>query len=86
MTFFYSMYGSTVESLSVYLRVNGSEEKIWSRHGNLLSRTWTEGCVSINVLGTYQVEKDFLLKIKFLLFRFPIVYCEVHTYIYIHSI
>ena len=65
MTFYYSMYGSTVESLSIYVRINGSEERIWSRHGNLLSSTWTEGCVSINVLGTYQVEKNFLLKINF---------------------
>ena len=71
MTFYYCMYGSTVESLSIYVRINGSEERIWSRHGNLLSSTWTKGCVSINVLGTYQVEKNFLLKIKFELFSFP---------------
>ena len=56
MTFSYSMHGSTVESLSVYIRINGSEERIWSRHGNHLSSCWTKGCVSINGLGTYQVE------------------------------
>ena len=56
MTFYYSMYGSTVESLSVYVRISGSEERIWSRHGNKLSSNWTKGCVAINYNGTYQVE------------------------------
>ena len=56
MTFYYSMYGSTVESLSVYVRNSGSEERIWSRHGNKLSSNWTKGCVAINYNGTYQVE------------------------------
>ena len=56
MTFFYFMYGSTVESLSVYVRINGSEERIWSRHGNQLSSNWTEGCVAITYCETYQVE------------------------------
>ena len=56
MTFYYFMYGSTVESLSVYVRINGSEERIWSRHGNQLSRNWTKGCVAMNYNGTYQVE------------------------------
>ena len=56
MTFYYSMYGSTVESLSVYVRISGSEERIWSRHGNQLTRNWTKGCVAINYNGTYQVE------------------------------
>ena len=55
MTFFYSMYGSTIETLSVYLRVNGSESKIWSRHGNSSSRDWIKGCVAISYDGTYQV-------------------------------
>ena len=55
MTFFYSMYGSTIETLSVYVRVNGSESRIWSRHGNRSSRHWIEGCVAINYEGTYQV-------------------------------
>jgi len=69
MTFYYSMYGGTVESLSVFVRINGSEERIWSRYGNHALRNWTKGCVSINFIGTYQVEYDFLLKIKFVLFR-----------------
>ena len=56
MTFYYSMYGSAVESLSVYVRISGSEERIWSRYGNQLSRNWTKGCVAINNNGTYQVE------------------------------
>ena len=56
MTFYYSMYGSTVESLSVYVRISGNEERIWSRHGNLFSSNWTKGCVAINYNGTYQVE------------------------------
>jgi len=56
MTFFYSMYGSTVESLSVYVKINGSEERIWSRYGNQLSSNWTKGCVAITYQETYQVE------------------------------
>ena len=60
MTFFYSMIGSTVESLSVYVRINGSEERIWSRHGNYLSRNWTKGCVALDYNGTYQVESFWL--------------------------
>lgn len=56
MTFYYSMYGSTVESLSVFVRINGSEERIWSRYGNHALSNWTKGCVSINFIGTYQVE------------------------------
>ncbi|XP_022809605.1 MAM and LDL-receptor class A domain-containing protein 1-like [Stylophora pistillata] len=55
LTFFYSMYGSTIETLSVYLRVNGSESRIWSRHGNRSSRDWIKGCVAITYDGTYQV-------------------------------
>ena len=56
MTFYYFMYGSTVESLSVYVRSNGGEERIWSRYGNHLSSNWTKGCVAVNINGTYQVE------------------------------
>ena len=55
MTFFYSMYGSSVESLSVYVRINGSEKRIWSRYGNHLSSNWTKACVAVNNNGTYQV-------------------------------
>ena len=50
------MYGSTVESLFVYVRSNGSEERIWSRYGNHLSSNWTKGCVAVNINGTYQVQ------------------------------
>ena len=60
MTFYYLMYGSTVESLSVYVRISGSEERIWSRHGDHLSRNWTKGCVAINYNGTYQVGRTVL--------------------------
>lgn len=58
MTFYYFMYSSTVESLSVYVRSNGSDrdERIWSRYGNHLSSNWTKGCVAVNISGTYQVE------------------------------
>ena len=55
LTFYYSMYGSTVESLIVYVRINGSEERIWSRYGNHLSSNWIKGCVAIGYIGTYQV-------------------------------
>ena len=60
MTFYYSMYGSNIESLSVYVKVNGGEERIWSRHGNHLASNWIEGCVTLNYDGTYQVEAFFL--------------------------
>ena len=66
MTFFYSMYGSTVESLSVYVKINGSEERIWIRYGNQLSSNWTKGCVAITNYEIYQVETFcgyFLLKL-----------------------
>ena len=56
MTFFYSMYGSTIESLSVYVRINGSDSRIWSRHGNLWTSNWTQGCVAIKYYGFYQVK------------------------------
>ena len=55
MTFFYSMYGSTIETLSVYVIINGRESRIWSRHGNRSSRDWIKGCVAISYEGTYQV-------------------------------
>ena len=60
MTFFYSMNGRTVESLSVYVRINGSEKKIWSSYGNYLSSNWTKGCVALDFTGTYQVESFWL--------------------------
>ena len=56
MTFFYFMIGQTVESLSVYVRINGNEERRWSRHGNQLSSNWIKGCVALDYNGTYQVE------------------------------
>ena len=55
MTFVYSMYGSTIETLSVYVIINGRESRIWSRHGNRSSRDWIKGCVAISYEGTYQV-------------------------------
>ena len=60
MTFLYSMYGSTIETLSVYVTINGSESRIWSRYGNHLPRNWVKGCVAINYGGTYQVKKCFI--------------------------
>ena len=60
MSFFYAMIGRTVESLSVYVRINGGEERIWSRHGNYLSSNWTKGCVALDYNGTYQVESLWL--------------------------
>ena len=57
MTFFYSMYGDTIESLSVLVRsrVNGSESRVWSRYGNLKTSNWTGGCIAFNYSGNYQV-------------------------------
>ena len=56
MTFFYSMYGSTVESLSVYARtLNGSESRVWSRYRSHVSDDWIKSCVTINYTGMYQV-------------------------------
>lgn len=56
MTFFYSMYGETIESLFVYTNIYGHYSRIWSRHGNLGTRTWTQGCVPVKQYGDYQVE------------------------------
>ena len=57
MIFFYSMYGETIESLSVLVRsrVNGSASRVWSRYGNLKTSSWTEGCIAFNYSGNYQV-------------------------------
>ena len=55
MTFFYSMYGSTVESLSVYVRINGSEARVWSRYKSHVSNNWIEACLTINYAGMYMV-------------------------------
>lgn len=66
MTFYYSMYGSTVESLSVYVKISGSEERIWSRYGDQLSSNWTKGCVAINYNGTYQVDPCMVISVKLL--------------------
>ena len=56
MEFFYSMYGSTIETLSVYVKINGSEYRVWSRYGSQLSSDWIKGCVTLNYRGTYQVK------------------------------
>ena len=55
MTFFYSMYGDTIESISVFVRVNASESRVWSRYGNLKTSNWTKGCIVFNYSGNYQV-------------------------------
>ena len=56
MEFFYSMNGSTIETLSVYVKINGSEYRVWSRYGSQLSSDWIKGCVTLNYRGTYQVK------------------------------
>ena len=60
MEFFYSMNGSTIETLSVYVKINGSEYRVWSRYGSQLSSDWIKGCVTLNYRGTYQVKTSFL--------------------------
>ena len=59
MEFFYSMNGSTIETLSVYVKINGSEYRVWSRYGSQLSSDWIKGCVTLNYRGTYQVKTFF---------------------------
>ena len=59
MEFFYSMYGSTIETLSVYVKINGSEYRVWSRYGSQLSSDWIKGCVTLNYRGNYQVKTFF---------------------------
>ena len=59
MEFFYSMYGSSIETLSVYVKINGSEYRVWSRYGSQLSSDWIKGCVTLNYRGTYQVKTSF---------------------------
>lgn len=59
LTFFYSMYGSAVETLSIYVRDQaGKEFRVWSRHGGKLSSSWTEGCATLNYTGSYQVARQ----------------------------
>ena len=65
MEFFYYMYGSTIETLSVYAKINGSEYRVWSRYGSQLSNDWIKGCVTINYRGTYQVKTFFVLSCFF---------------------
>ena len=67
MEFFYYMYGSTIETLSVYVKINGSEYRVWSRYGSQLSSDWIKGCVTLNYRGTYQVKTSFLSQLFFLL-------------------
>ena len=59
MEFFYSMNGSTIETLSVYVKINGSEYRVWSRYGSQLSSDWIKGCVTLNYRGNYQVKTFF---------------------------
>ena len=59
MEFFYSMNGTTIETLSVYVKINGSEYRVWSRYGSQLSSDWIKGCVTLNYRGTYQVKTFF---------------------------
>ena len=59
MEFFYSMNGSTIETLSVYVKINGSEYRVWSRYGSQLSNDWIKGCVTLNYRGNYQVKTFF---------------------------
>ena len=63
MEFLYSMYSSTIETLSVYIKINGSEYRVWSRHGSQLSSDWIKGCVTLNYQGTYQVKTYFLYQL-----------------------
>ena len=65
MEFFYYMYGSTIETLSVYVKINGSEYRVWSRYGSQLSSDWIKGCVTLNYRGTYQVKTSFLSQLFF---------------------
>ena len=65
MEFFYYMYGSTIETLSVYVKINGSEYRVWSRYGSQLSNNWIKGCVTISYRGTYQVKTFFLSQLFF---------------------
>ena len=65
MEFFYYMYGSTIETLSVYAKINGSEYRVWSRYGSQLSNDWIKGCVTINYRGTYQVKTFFRSQLFF---------------------
>ena len=63
MEFLYSMYSSTIETLSVYIKINGSEYRVWSRYGSQLSSDWIKGCVTLNYQGTYQVKTCFLYQL-----------------------
>ena len=70
LTFFYFMYGSAIETLSVYVRDQmGEELKVWSRHGGILSGSWSEGCATLNYSGSYQVASQISLKKSYYVVR-----------------
>ena len=54
LTFYYYMYGATVNYLKVYISFNGFKRKVWKAHGNM-GPTWREGRVMIYSSWPYKV-------------------------------
>ncbi|XP_048583834.1 uncharacterized protein LOC5504590 isoform X1 [Nematostella vectensis] len=54
MSFFYHMFGATIETLSVYVAFGLKETRVWSRHGNHGDK-WLPGCVNITMSGNYRI-------------------------------
>ena len=83
MEFFYSMNGSTIETLSVYVKINGSEYRVWSRYGSQLSSDWIKGCVTLNYRGNYQVKTFFPSLLFFVgLFVFVFFVCGCFFFVF----
>ena len=56
MTFYYHMYGYTMSCVVIYIRRQGSNRlrPVWLKSENR-GRVWTQGQISINETGIYQV-------------------------------
>ena len=57
MSIMYHMYGSTMGSLIIYMKMNGSETVEWIKSGNHPDQ-WFETAVFFNSSAEYEVTKD----------------------------
>jgi len=58
MSIMYHMYGSSMGSLIIYMKMNGSESVEWIKSGNHPDK-WLEGAVFFNSSAEYEVIRFF---------------------------
>ena len=58
MSIMYHMYGSTMGSLIIYMKINGSETVEWIKSGNHPDQ-WFEAAVFVNSSAEYKVSRVF---------------------------